>query len=112
MDEEIKAKKEAIRARCRAGLKNWRIWGVLAGGYIALFALPYFVFRGAHLVMKGFQDVDRFFPNLAFDLAYFTANIALGVWIVTLVALYILCPVTGAFTMKLRPPKDGRSAAS
>jgi hypothetical protein len=106
MDEEIKAKKRMIRARIREGL-SWKLPVVLAGTYAVLFGATQLVFRVAGLVVKIDGPFQPFSARLATELAFGVANIAVGFSIAGLVLLYVLCPVTGPFALKLREPKLG-----
>jgi len=109
MNEEIKARKEEIRARFRAGLKSWKILvlpAALGALYAITFALFYFVGVWVNVVIpvKGFE-----FPSC--KAGFLMANLAVGIEMAVFVILYVLCPVTGRFAMKLRAPKNGRSSS-
>jgi hypothetical protein len=107
MDAEIKAKKEIIRARIRAAMKNWKLPGVLAGTYAVMFGVTYLLFVGIGPILREPQEVQSFLGGLAGKLAFGTANICVGFLVAMFVLIYVLCPVTGPFALKLREPKKG-----
>lgn len=95
-EDEIKAKKAVIRARFRAGLKSWKPWSILVGGYIVIFVLSYLPFY--IFTPKDALPILPILPGIAFLLA----NVSIAIVIGFLSLLYIFCPVTGRYAMKFR----------
>jgi len=106
--EEIQIRKAELRNHIRARMRGWQPWakivGMLFGAYLLVYVLCYGVWWvTGQLVTPDLREGMRF---LNFPTVVANAFLAIQPLMFALIYVYIFvwCPVTGPFAIKLKRP--------